>query len=640
MSECCCAHEHCHSEHAEGWKKFINEIISSVLMILALLIPWNSEIIEIIVYIIAILPVGVPIIKSTFEEWRHGDFFNEFTLMLMAAIGAFCINEYPESVAILLFYSLGEKLEDIVSDDVKGQIKKLLGKIPKKANVVDSNGNRSETSPENVKPGMVIAVRPGEAVALDGLLINNEGANFNTAAITGESMPRFIAKDEMVNSGTIPFDREVLVRVTHEFKDSSMSRIIDMIEDASSHRAPSETMLRKITRYYTPVVFIAALLLFIIPWIISLCNPAYAFEWSVWMRRSLVFLVCSCPCALIISIPLTYFASIGIASKKGILFKGNDSLDTLRKIDTVFFDKTGTVTTGEFHVDHIIPSMKYKENDLLSLAASIEMASNHPIAKAIRKEADNRCLSYIQVTGVITEDHGIKAIWNDKVVILGSSRIFRKYNIEIDSNDHYDTTVFIAVNGNYAGSIILSDTIKDNAGEVISLLHSDGISEIGILSGDNKKTVCDVGNMISADSARGMLLPEDKMNIINDLIKKGRKVAFAGDGINDAPALAASNLGIAMGGIGSDMAIESAGVVIAGDNLLKIHEGFNISRQVRNIIIENIGFAFGIKLLVMILGAFGIATLWAAVFADTGVTLLTVLWTLYRLKIWQIKIKA
>lgn len=640
MSECCCAHEHCHSEHAEGWKKFINEIISSVLMILALLIPWNSEIIEIIVYIIAILPVGVPIIKSTFEEWRHGDFFNEFTLMLMAAIGAFCINEYPESVAILLFYSLGEKLEDIVSDDVKGQIKKLLGKIPKKANIVDSNGNRSETSPENVKPGMVIAVRPGEAVALDGLLINNEGANFNTAAITGESMPRFIAKDEIVNSGTIPFDREVLVRVTHEFKDSSMSRIIDMIEDASSHRAPSETMLRKITRYYTPVVFIAALLLFIIPWFISLCNPAYAFEWSVWMRRSLVFLVCSCPCALIISIPLTYFASIGIASKKGILFKGNDSLDTLRKIDTVFFDKTGTVTTGEFHVDHIIPSMEYKENDLLSLAASIEMASNHPIAKAIRKEADNRRLSYIQVTGVITEDHGIKAIWNDKVVILGSSRIFRKYNIEIDSNDHYDTTVCIAVDGNYAGSIILSDTVKDNAGEVISLLHSDGISEIGILSGDNNKTVCDVGNMISADSARGMLLPEDKMNIINDLIKKGRKVAFAGDGINDAPALAASNLGIAMGGIGSDMAIESAGVVIAGDNLLKIHEGFNISRQVRNIIIENVGFAFGIKLLVMILGAFGIATLWAAVFADTGVTLLTVLWTLYRLKIWQIKIKA
>ena len=621
-------------------KMFLPEILSAVLMVVSLCIEWTSESAEIFAYIVSVLPVGFPILASTFKEWRKGDFFNEFTLMIVACVGAFLIGEFPEGVAILLFYSIGEKLEDIVSGDVKGQIKRLLGKMPKEATVI-KDGTRTAKHPEEVSVGEVIAVKPGENVPLDGILISESGASFNTAAITGESVPRFYEKGSEVFSGIIPIDTEVFIRTNKPYADSSMKQIMKMIEDASSHRAPSETILRKITRWYTPVVLGAAVLLFVIPWIVGLCSSSFTFEWYVWLKRSLVFLVCSCPCALIVSIPLTYFASIGIASSKGILFKGHDSLDAMRKVDTVLLDKTGTVTTGDFHVEEIRSFHNYAPEVLLQYVASMEQSSSHPVAEAILREADRLNVSLLEPSYVKTEPHGMSAGIDGKNFIIGSNRIFERHSIPYDETGYEKggTRIYIAIDGKAEGMILLSDTVKRGVADAVSGLKKSGVSTIGILSGDDLEAVEKARTEINADFAKGKLLPADKNEIISKLKSEGHKVAFAGDGINDAPALAASDVGIAMGNLGTDLAIESASMVIAGDDLRKIDEGIDISRKVKNVIIENVGFAFGVKLTVMILGAFGIASLWAAVFADTGVTVMTVLWTLYRLRIWELKKK-
>ena len=643
---CCCGHSHSHPHsHSEGhsaWRLFVSEALSAVLMAAALLIEWNSGAMRLAAYIVAVLPVAVPILGSTLKEWLHGDVFNEFTLMVMASIGAFCIGEYPEGVAVLLFYSIGEKLEDVVSGDVKGQIKRLLGKMPKRAVVVE-NGMRREVRPQDVTPGMTIAVRPGEAAPLDGILAVETSCDFNTAAITGESMPRTFVSGDTVSSGMIPVDREVLLTVTNAWDDSSMTRIMRMIEDAASHRAPSETILRRITRWYTPVVFAAALLLFVIPWIVGLLDSGFTFEWASWLRRSLVFLVCSCPCALIVSIPLTYFSSIGIASKNGILFKGHDSLDALRRADTVFFDKTGTVTTGKFHVDSVLSLGELDRKDILALVASVERESTHPLAVAIVEEAANKGYGLPEVEEVRTCNHGMTALSGGNAVLIGSVKLMKESGIVFPVSDSVSdsaTTVCVAIDGAPAGIISLADTVKPGSAEAVALLHADGVDEVGILSGDTEKAVRYAASSVGADISESELLPADKQRIIAGYRRKGHVVAFAGDGVNDAPALAAADIGIAMGHIGTDLAIESAQVVIASDDLRKIHEGINISRRVKRVIIENVSFAFGVKIIVMALGAFGIASLWAAVFADTGVTVMTVLWTLFRLKIWQLKKNA
>lgn len=641
---CCCGHSHSHS-HSEGhsaWRLFMPEALSAVLLAVALLIEWNSGVMRLAAYIVAVLPVAVPILRSTLKEWLHGDVFNEFTLMAMASIGAFCIGEYPEGVAVLLFYSIGEKLEDVVSRDVKGQIKRLLGKMPKRAVVVE-NGMRREVRPQDVTPGMTIAVRPGEAAPLDGILAVETSCDFNTAAITGESMPRTFVSGDTVSSGMIPVDREVLLTVTNAWDDSSMTRIMRMIEDAASHRAPSETILRRITRWYTPVVFAAALLLFVIPWIVGLLDSGFTFEWASWLRRSLVFLVCSCPCALIVSIPLTYFSSIGIASKNGILFKGHDSLDALRRADTVFFDKTGTVTTGKFHVDSVLSLGELDRKDILALVASVERESTHPLAVAIVEEAANKGYGLPEVEEVRTCNHGMTALSGGNAVLIGSVKLMKESGIVFPVSDSVSdsaTTVCVAIDGAPAGIISLADTVKPGSAEAVALLHADGVDEVGILSGDTEKAVRYAASSVGADISESELLPVDKQRIIAGCRRKGHVVAFAGDGVNDAPALASADIGIAMGHIGTDLAIESAQVVIASDDLRKIHEGINISRRVKRVIIENVSFAFGVKIIVMALGAFGIASLWAAVFADTGVTVMTVLWTLFRLKIWQLKKNA
>lgn len=632
-------HSHTADNHGRGFLRlFLPEILTSVLLIISVIVPWANETWHVLAFIIALFPVGIPIVRATFKEWIHGDIFNEFTLMVIASIGAFLLKEYPEGVAVLLFYSMGEKLEDVVSGDVKGEIKKLLGKMPRYATVI-TDDNRERVNPKEVIPGSIIAVKPGESIPLDGVLLSENDEEFNTAAITGESIPRSYSEGDKVMSGIIPLNREVKVKVTHAWKDSSMSRIIKMIEDASAHRAPSESILRKITRWYTPVVFGAAILLCLVPWLVSLTVASFEYEWETWFRRALVFLVCSCPCALIVSIPLTYFASIGIASKKGILFKGHDSLDAIRNTEVMLFDKTGTITTGEFSIESIEAYNGHTPDELLTIAAAVERESSHPLALAIVKEASEHMSELPEVTDITTISHGIKAMYGGKKVLLGSDRLMKSENIPFGKYTPEATSILIAIDNVAAGIIKLTDTIKDGVKDTFKRLHKQGVSSIGILSGDSEAAVSKTAASVGADYYKAGLLPDDKQIMIKDQKLSGKIVAFVGDGVNDGPALATSDIGIAMGNLGTDIAIESARVVIAGDDLEKISEGIDISNKVKHVIIENVVFAFGVKLLVMTLGAFGIATLWAAVFADTGVTVITILWTLYRLKIWQLKKK-
>lgn len=646
---CSCSCHHNHSQHhpkEQGYlRRFLPEIVTILMMIMIRVIDVENNITRLGLYIISLIPVVLPILRSSWDEWKEGDFFNEFTLMLLASIGAFMIGEYPEAVAILLFYSIGEKLEDIVSGNVKGEIKRLMSKMPQEATIL-RDGDRVTLSPEDVKIGDILVVRPGESVALDGVLLSEGESNFNTSAITGESIPRAVKSQESVNSGIIPIEREVQIRVTHEWEDSSMMKIIKMIEDASAHRAPSETMLRRITRWYTPLVITAAILIFIVPVLMCIISDNYSFEWQTWLHRSLLFLVCSCPCALIVSIPLTYFSSIGIASKRGILFKGHDSLDMLRRATTLLLDKTGTVTTGEFHVEKIITYGEYNEKEIHRMAYSIERESLHPLALAICREWINGSgdRDGASVEEVETRSHGMSGRVSGREVMIGSHKLMKKEGIMVPGTEEPTgmTAIYVAIEGKAEGAIYLTDTPKPGIVDTIKALHRQGIKDIGILSGDKEESVRKVSTDIGADFYHAELLPEEKREIIISKRREGNAekrevIVFVGDGINDGPALAVADVGIAMGTIGTDLAIESAQIVIVGDELQKIVEGNKISSRVKHVIIENVTFAFGVKLLIMVMGTIGYASLWAAVFADTGVTLITIIWTLIRLKIWQLK---
>ena len=647
-------HEHCHHCHhndngvKKGWAQTYAAEITSVLILGVSLIMQHTGVFAsidsllgvsfsltaFIFYLVAILPVGLPVVKEMFESWRSGSVMNEFTLMVAAAIGAFFIGEYPEGVAVLLFYSFGEKMEDTASDDVKRRIKSLIGRLPNKATLVE-NGTTRTVSPDEVKPGDIVRVLPGERVAVDGQLLGERSVDFDTSAITGESVPRAYAPGEEISSGMIPVDTPVEVQSIREASDSSMSRIMKMIENAQSTKSPTENMLRRITRWYTPLVFAAAVLLFVIPWIVSLCSPGFDFEWMTWLNRSLVFLVCSCPCALVVSIPLSYFASLGNASRRGLLFKGSKYVDALRNVDTVVFDKTGTLTTGTFHISGIAPVSGRAEDadSLLSLAAAIDAESTHPLAKAIVKEAGSRGLDALKATDIKTVPHGITAVVNGSPAAVGSPSLMKQLGVELPAERRGEgSEICVEKDGRYLGSIYLLDTIKPEAADAIRRLHREGIRSVEILSGDRREAVERVANEIGADASHAELLPADKQNAIEEIRRHGHKVAVVGDGINDAPAIAASDVGVAMGTMGTDIAMESADVVISGDNLSKLPEAVKLARKVRHVVIENVSFALGVKAAVMLLGAFGIATLWAAVFADTGVTLITIFWTLLRLR--------
>lgn len=638
----CCGHHHHHS--GGKWYTFLPDLVCLAAMLSCIFlfdyvgIAPGMKWMEIVAYIIAALPVGIPILRSTLKEWASGSIFNEFTLMVFASVGAYLIGEYAEGVAVLLFYSFGEKLEGVVSGDVKGQIRNLLGKMPKTAAVIVSDGSVKSVNPSEVKVGDRVLVKPGMAVPLDGKLCGISEAEFDTSAMTGESVPRSFKEGEEISSGMIPVSRSISIEVSRPYSDSAMMRIMNMIEDASKNRAKSETILRKITKWYTPLVMTGAILLFVVPWILSVVGMTAGFVWTDWFRRSLVFLVCSCPCALIVSIPLTYFSSIGIASRKGVLFKGHRQLDDMRKFHTIVFDKTGTVTTGKFHVENI-HSETLSPDEILAIAAAADKGSAHPLAQAICEEAEKRGLVIPDLSDIETIPHGISALQDGKKILVGSPKLLKENGVGV--NDYIRnsslTCVCVAVEGDLYGVIELADTPKEGVDETVRDLHSLGVYKVGILSGDSEAAVKRVASLTGVDFFRASLLPAQKSKIVAELQPEFGDVAFVGDGINDAPALAQANVGIAMGTLGSDLAIESADVVIAGDDLRKIPDGIRISRKVKSVLLENVIFAFGVKILVMILGAFGIASLWAAVFADTGVTLVTVIWTLCRLKIWQLK---
>ncbi len=630
--------EHCHNHST-----YKVEIFSGMLLLITLILEHSGilnriadacgiklNIAEIILYLLALIPVGFPVVREMVESWTKGSFMNEFTLMVAATVGAFVIGEYPEGVAVLLFYSFGEKLENSASDDVKRRIKALLGKLPDEATVKE-NGILSKVSPKDLKPGSILLVKPGERVAIDATLMGDHDVEFDTSAITGESVPRAYKPGEEISSGMIPVDQAIELKTLRAFSDSSMSRIMKMIEEAQATKSPTENLLRRITKWYTPVVFILALLVFFIPWIVDVVN-GNAFDWMKWMRRSLVFLVCSCPCALVVSIPLSYFASLGNASRRGLLFKGSKYVDGMRDVDTVVFDKTGTLTTGKFHISAIAPAEGIDKSQVLSVAAALDAESSHPLAEAILSQAKADGIEEPTASDVKTVSHGITGMIGGKEAAAGSRTLMHRMKIDVPETNSDATEICVALDGKYIGSIYLLDTVKPEAADAIRRLHDLGIKSVEILSGDREEAVKRVAKEIGADKSHASLLPEDKKNIISELIQQGHKVAFVGDGINDAPAIAAANVGVAMGTLGTDVAMQSSDVVIAGDNLEKLPEAITLARKVRRVVTENVTFAIGVKALVMILGAFGIASLWAAVFADTGVTLITILWTLLRLR--------
>ena len=638
MGHCsCCAHE-CASEKEVEVKIFIFQEywkagLSFILLISGIIMNalgssfFHKEYVALIWYMVAYLPVGFPVMKEAWESMKEKDYFSEFTLMIVATIGAFYIGEYPEGVAVMLFYTIGELFQDKAVDKAKRNIGALLDIRPEKALVLRDNGLITE-SPKNVKVGEIIEIKSGERVPLDGVMLN-EVAAFNTAALTGESVPRNIREGEEVLAGMIVTDKVIRIKVTRTFDKSALARILELVQNASERKAPAELFIRKFARIYTPIVIGLAVLTVIFPFVYSFIDTQFAFVFNDWLYRALVFLVISCPCALVVSIPLGYFGGIGAASRLGILFKGGNYLDAITKIDTVVFDKTGTLTQGTFEVQECKSASGIKEKELIKLVASVESNSTHPIAKAIVNYAKLQNVELLPVTGTREfAGFGLEAMINGTPVLVGNCRLLSKFNIKYPAEllQITDTMVVCAIGTDYAGYLLLADTLKEDAKKAIDDLKMLHIKNIQILSGDKQSIVTNFAEKLGISKAYGDLLPEGKVKHLEELRQdEANRIAFVGDGMNDAPVLALSHVGIAMGGLGSDAAIETADVVIQTDQPSKVAEAIKVGKLTRRIIWQNVSLAFGVKLLVLILGAGGIATLWEAVFADVGVALLAIM---------------
>lgn len=633
--EHCHEHEHKHNDDHEEEESssmtIIRSCVSFLLLVAGLLLHhshagwFSSPFVEILWYGIAFLLVGIPVIKEGWEAILQKDIFNEFTLMVVASIGAFCIGEYPEGVAVMLFYTIGEMLQDKAVGKATRNIKKLLDVRPEKTYVLKGD-EYVEISPKKVAVGETIEVKPGGRVPLDGDLLD-ESASFDTSALTGESMPKNIDQDGEVLAGMIAYGQPVHIRVTRPYDKSALAKILSMVKDASSRKAPTELFIRRFARIYTPIVFLLAVLIVAIPAIYSVFS-SFHYVFSDWLYRGLVFLVISCPCALVISVPLGYFAGIGAASKQGVLFKGSNYIDALAKVNTVAFDKTGTLTTGKFEVNKV-ECNDINESQLRDIIVSTESKSTHPIAVAATDYAKRHGAKQLP-TSALQEipGEGVVAIIDNKEVLVGNLRMLVNHKVNYpESLSHITSTLIVcAIDGQYVGMMSLSDTIKPDAPAAVSDLKSLGIDDIVMLSGDKQEVVKEYAEKLGISREYGGLLPEDKVTHIERLIKEdNRTVAFVGDGMNDAPVLALSSVGIAMGGLGSDAAIESADVVIQTDAPSKVASAIRIARNTRDIVRENIVGAIGIKLAILIAGAFGAVSLWLAVFADVGVALLAVL---------------
>lgn len=618
-------HDHDHGE-APAWKTYLPAIISLTMLLLGLALDkyikqdFFKGYVRLAFYVVAYLPVGFPVIKEAFHAVLKSEFFTEFTLMVLATVGAFAIGEYPEGVAVMLFYAIGELFQSAAVNRAKSNIKALLDVRPAFANLL-KNGNYESVKPETVEIGETIQVRSGEKVPLDSEMLS-ENSSFNTAALTGESKPKTIGKGETVLAGMLNLEKVIELKVTKKYADSSLARILDMVQNATARKAKTELLIRKFAKIYTPIVFFLAVALVVVPYFVA---GNYVF--SEWLYRALVFLVISCPCALVISIPLGYFGGIGAASRHGILFKGSNYLDLLTRVNTVVMDKTGTLTEGVFKVQEVV-SLSMDKDEMLKILAAIERQSTHPIAKAIAEFSKNDASQY-QATGVEEiSGHGLKGTVNGKTVLVGNSKLLQKFNIKYDAgiDEILETIVVVAVENQYVGYVLIADKIKEDAAEAIKSMHQNGVRQIVMLSGDKNAITQKVAQMIGIDTAFGDLLPEGKVEKVEALkLDKTKIIAFVGDGINDAPVLALSDVGIAMGAMGSDAAIETANVVIQTDQPSKIATAIKIGKATRRIVFQNIGLAFGVKAIVLILGAGGLATMWEAVFADVGVALLAIL---------------
>ena len=640
MGHCsCCAHTHeCAPEKhiekkesifAEYWKVGLSFIllISGIIMN-ALELPFFREgYFSLIWYVVAYLPVGLPVMKEAWESIKDKDYFSEFTLMFVATLGAFYIGEYPEGVAVMLFYSVGELFQEKAVDKAKRNIGALLDVRPEEAAGVRDERVVIE-NPQNVKVGETIEIKTGGRVPLDGMMLN-EVAAFNTAALTGESVPRSIRMGEEVLAGMIVTDKVIRIKVIRPFDKSALARILELVQNASERKAPAELFIRKFARVYTPIVIGLAVLIVLLPFIYSLITPQFLFTFNDWLYRALVFLVISCPCALVVSIPLGYFGGIGAASRLGILFKGGNYLDAVTKINTVVFDKTGTLTKGTFEVQFCNCESGVSEEELIRMIASVESSSTHPIAKAVVNYAGQRDIELSSVTD--SKEYaglGLEAAVNGIQVLAGNGRLLSKFQIEYPPEllSITDTIVICAIGNKYAGYLLLSDSLKEDARIAIQNLKALGIQNIQILSGDKQSIVSNFAEKLGISEAYGDLLPDGKVKHLEELRQHTEnQVAFVGDGMNDAPVLALSNVGIAMGGLGSDAAIETADVVIQTDQPSKVAEAIKVGKLTRRIVWQNISLAFGVKLLVLILGAGGLATLWEAVFADVGVALIAIM---------------
>ena len=577
-------------------------------------------------YVLAYLPVGLQVWKEAWGEIRKGDVFNEFTLMSLASVGALGIGEYPEAVAVMLFYSIGEAFQERAVDRAKRNISDLLDVRPETVDVLREGEWRS-VHPQEVMVGEVIEVKTGGRVPLDGSLMEGK-ASFDTAALTGESVPRTIRQDEEVLAGMIVTDRVIRMQVTRPYAESALSRILEMVEHASERKAPAELFIRKFARVYTPAVFGLAVLIVVVPWVWSLTHAGFVFEVSEWLYRALVFLVISCPCALVVSIPLGYFSGIGAASRLGVLFKGGNYLHAITKIDTVVFDKTGTLTKGVFEVQAVETAGEMTAGEIVAWVAAAEQHSTHPIARAVARYAERQGIRVEEVADVEeVAGCGLRAKVGGKEVLAGNTRLLENYGVaypaELRTGE--GTMVACAVEGQYAGYLLLADCLKDDAVQAVADLKVAGIREVEILSGDRQAIVSAFATRVGVAAAYGDLLPEGKVAHIEALREAGRRVAFVGDGMNDAPVLALSDVGIAMGGLGSDAAIETADVVIQTDQPSRVATAVRAGRVTLRVVWQNIVLAFGVKFAVLLLGAWGMATMWEAVFADVGVALLAVL---------------
>lgn len=599
----------------EDYKAFIARLVISVGILIAAVLTSDNEVLSSVLYLASYLLAGYEVLWAMVKGLVKGQLFDENFLMGIASVGAFAIGERVEAVAVLVFYGIGELCQNMAVARSRGNIAKLMDIRPDYANLLE-NGETKVVSPENVHVGSIIIVKPGEKIPLDGI-VKKGSSSIDTSALTGESLPRDVEEGDTVLSGSINKSGLLELETTSTFGDSTVSKILEMVENASSHKAESEKFITKFARVYTPTVVIAAVFVAILPPLFKLGS------FSTWIYRALNFLIISCPCALVLSIPMSFFGGIGGAARNGILVKGGNYLEALNNVTTFVFDKTGTLTEGKFSVSAVIAD-GVSEDEIVKYAAICEKHSNHPIAVSVRNYYGEREIPDYAIEEIAGK--GIKAEKDGETVLAGNIKLMESFGIKANEINDGSTVVYVAKNGVYMGAISISDTIKPETKEALKDLKAQGIDNLVMLTGDRKEVAAAIAGEIGITDYKAELMPQDKVSAVEDIIKKTNgKTVFVGDGINDAPVLARADIGMAMGGIGSDAAIEAADIVIMNDDLKKLPLAIRCAKKTRKVVMENIVFALGVKAIILILSVFGIASIWFAIFADVGVALIAIL---------------